>query len=466
MKNPVGRVFAASILIFVLAVIPAFGQGFAHKLIHPDAIGGSLVGTHLDGLVSMSTMGPGLEFFMRYNVSPRVFITLGTGIASIYDGFLVVDNFKQTLFPTLDFRLGVNLIQNSSFTPLLYCGIQGFGWKSEVGSFNSDQYWDASVFGGGGVEYAFNDQWAFRVTGDYRYIFTTDADVNNVHWVAKMGLTYNLQPRMTGPREEIEYPVGEGELALDDLFREIDSTGDTAEDDALAMLFSPDTESGTEGVASSSDDLPSFDEIFEDISMPEESGTDVESIQPVYADAEVNDLLTQIRDLREEMDRRMRQIEQLQEQVRSNERSIAEVSGRMAGSLTGAGSFGVADVSDFKRNYEAALQKFYSKQYQQAIREFNSLLTSNPDHRLASNCQYWIGETYNAMGQYGEAVDAFNAVLRYKTSYKLDDALLMSGLCYLKLGDRATARENFQALVSRYPDSEYAPKAMRYLGRL
>ena len=462
MKKPVGSVFAAPILIFVLAVIPAFGQGFADRLTHPDAVGGSLVGTHLDGLETMTSMGPGLEFFMRYNVSPRVFVSVGTGIGSIYDGMFAVDNFKQTLFPTLDLRVGVNLIENSSFTPFLYGGIQGFGWKADIAGFETDQEWDASVFGGGGIEYTFNDQWGFHFTGDYRYIFTTDANVNNAHWVAKMGVTYALQPRMTGPREEIEYPVGEGELALDDLFREIDATGDTTEDDALALLFAPETESDTGGT----DELPSFDEIFEDISMPEESGTDVEAIQPVYADAEVNDLLQQIADLRDEMDRRMRQIESLQEQVRSNERSIAEVSGRMAGSLTGAGSFGVADASGFKQNYEAALQKFYSKQYQQAIREFSGLLATNPDHRLASNCQYWIGETYNAMGEYGQAVDAFNAVLRYKSSYKLDDALLMNGLCYLKLGDRATARENFQTLVSRYPDSEYAPKAMRYLGRL
>lgn len=460
MNKQAGSMFAASILIFALAVIPAFGQGFAERLTRPDAIGGSLVGTHLDGLESMSSMGPGLEFFMRYNVNPRVFVSVGTGIGSIYDGILAVDNFKQTLFPTLDVRVGFNLIQNGKFTPFLYGGIQGFGWKADVAGVETNQEWDASVLGGGGMEFIFNDQWAFHFTGDYRYILTTDADVNNAHWVAKMGVTYALQPRMSGPREEMEYPVGEGELALDDLFREIDDTGNSTEDDALALLFSPETDAG------GSDELPSFDEIFEDISMPEESGTNVESLQPAYADEEVSDLLQQVADLRAEMDRRMRQIEQLQEQVRSNERSIAEVSGRMAGSLTGAGSFGVTDASDFKQNYEAALQRFYSKQYQQAIREFSGLLTSNPDHRLASNCQYWIGETYNAMGEYGQAVDAFNAVLQYKTSYKLDDALLMNGLCYLKLGDRATARENFQTLVSRYPDSEYAPKAMRYLGRL
>ena len=63
-------------------------------------------------------------------------------------------------------------------------------------------------------------------------------------------------------------------------------------------------------------------------------------------------------------------------------------------------------------------------------------------------------------------MNAFQAVMNYRRSYKFDDALLMSGLCYMRLGDPIMARENFQQLVSRYPESEYAPKAMRYLGQL
>ncbi|MCJ7813222.1 tetratricopeptide repeat protein, partial [bacterium] len=72
----------------------------------------------------------------------------------------------------------------------------------------------------------------------------------------------------------------------------------------------------------------------------------------------------------------------------------------------------------------------------------------------------------NALQEYADAINAFRSVMQYQSSYKFDDALLMSGICYMKLGDNLTARDNFQQLVSRFPDSEYAPKAMRYLGRL
>jgi len=70
------------------------------------------------------------------------------------------------------------------------------------------------------------------------------------------------------------------------------------------------------------------------------------------------------------------------------------------------------------------------------------------------------------MGQYQKAIAAFNSVLHYTRSYKLDDALIMNGIIHLKLGNKTMARENFQELISKYPDSEYASKAMRYLGRL
>jgi tol-pal system protein YbgF len=106
------------------------------------------------------------------------------------------------------------------------------------------------------------------------------------------------------------------------------------------------------------------------------------------------------------------------------------------------------------------------KSYGEAIDALQSLASSNPTHMLASNCHYWMGECYNAMGNYRKAIDEFQSVMAYRQSYKFADALIMSGLCYLKMGENATARSKFQELIDKYPDSEYAPKAMRYLGRL
>lgn len=452
----------ATALFLVCAVMPSHGQSVFDKILQPDAVGGSFVATHLDGLGEASAAGPGLNLFLKYNIAPKFFLRIGTGIHTIYDDVLTYNLFKSTLFPVVNMDVGYELISDSPFAPYILVGLQAFGFKSTVGSFTSDTYYDGGISAGLGFRYQFNDQWAVHAGGQYRYIFTATSDPKPKHWIAQAGVSYALKPPDPGQREEIEYPLGEGEIALDDLFREEtdepgseqdildelfgESPGESSpEDDALALLFQPEEESST----------------AENTPMTEFNPDD-------YSNAEVSDLITRIQTLQMSMEDRLQQIESLQSQVRANERAIAAITGRVAGDYASipGGSFGVMDASAFKENYEAGLQQFYDKQYREAIRIFSGLMTSNPDHRLASNCDYWIGECFNAMGEYRNALDSFGKVMNYRTSYKFDDALLMSGLCYLKMGDRITARENFQELVSRFPDSEYAPKAMRYLGRL
>ncbi len=427
------------VLLCVILFTSLKGQGF--RLTQPAAIGVSFVATHLDGMPEMTDVGPGLELFIKYNISPRLFIAPAIGVSTITDGTLTMENFRMTLLPAVELKAGINLTEGSSFLPFVYVGAHAFGSKTTVSvpplpSFTTETVYDGGAFAGGGLQYSFSEQWAFHIMGDYRYNFTETGDPKSKFWVAKAGLTYSPQPRRAIPsREEIEYPLDENELSLDDLFREDTSGGRSDEEEALALLFQTENES---------------------MSTRTEETT--------YPDTEVGRLMKKIDDLKNEMDQRQNQIDGLENLVRAHEQALAEVTGRMAGEATG--SFGVLNAEGFTRNYEQGLQKFYDRQYNDAILIFKGLLTSNPDHRLASNCQYWIGESYNALQQYREAINAFRNVLQYQSSYKFDDALLMSGICYMKLGDHVTARDNFQQLVSRFPDSEYAPKAMRYLGRL
>jgi len=421
------------IIVFLLMVGAAnvMGQGF--KLTQPNAIGGSFVATHLDGLGESSSAGPGLNLFLKYNISPQFFLTMGTGVHKIYDGTLSSDAFNTTLFPIFELKAGYNIIREAQFSPYVFAGLTGFGWKDES---KDERYYDGGILFGGGFQYAFDNQWAIHASGDYRYIVTETADnvPKSKHWVAKAGLTYALAPKTSKRGEEIEYPLGEGELSLGDLFREepIDvASSDVGEEDALSLLFNPE-EAGS--------------------SAPEEV---------IYANTEVGQLNKKVDLMKMDIEQRLSKIDELKNQVDNNEKAIAGMTGQYAGS-----SFGVISPQQFKSNYEEALQKFYSRKYNDAIRQLNGLLSSNPDHRLASNCQYWIGESYNAKGNYSAALEAFKSVMRYKKSYKFDDAMLMTGICYMKMGNNSTAKDNFQNLVNKYPDSEYAAKAMRYIGRL
>lgn len=122
--------------------------------------------------------------------------------------------------------------------------------------------------------------------------------------------------------------------------------------------------------------------------------------------------------------------------------------------------------ASFSRAYEEALSQFYAKRYSDAIAQFNTLLAQFPDHSLASNCVYWIGESYFGSGNYREAADAFNRVFSYSRSLKKDDALLMLGRSHLQLNQREEARQAFDRLIKEYPTSEFVGKAEQWLSRM
>jgi len=425
-----------------------YGQNFS--LTRPDDIGGSFVGTRQDqGQIGSSGMGPGLEMFLKYNLSKSAYLKTGLGIGSIYDNMFSWENVKVSLVPSFDLLLGYNLSKTSNFVPFVFGGVTAHRWTATAmlpsgGSYTSDSYYDGGIVAGGGFEFPVSDNWKMHASADYRYILSSAADDKPQYYAVKTGFSYS--PQKNGTRkyegEEIEYPLDNNELSyLDDLF-ELNGDGGAADDepsseeDALALLFQPEAaESGTSEIN--------------------------------YPDTEVGRLMAKINMLRNEMDNKMKKIETLENQVAANEKAISSLeSGQGQYMPAEQGSFGVSSSDEFKRNYESALQKFYARQYNDAIRILKNLLVTNPDNRLASNCQYWIGECYNAMGRYQDAIQAFNNVMRYRTSYKFDDALIMTGMIHLKMGDNQTARQQFEELVNRYPDSEYINKALRYLGQL
>jgi tol-pal system protein YbgF len=120
----------------------------------------------------------------------------------------------------------------------------------------------------------------------------------------------------------------------------------------------------------------------------------------------------------------------------------------------------------FSKAYEEALSQFYAKRYTEAIAQFNTLIAQFPDHSLASNCVYWVGEAYFGSGNYRDAVNAFNRVLSYPRSLKKDDALLMLGRAHLQLNQRDEARQAFDRLIKEFPTSEFVAKAEEWLSRM
>jgi len=104
--------------------------------------------------------------------------------------------------------------------------------------------------------------------------------------------------------------------------------------------------------------------------------------------------------------------------------------------------------------YKTALEAYFDGNYKNAIRYFEKLISVDDSHELSDNAQYWIGESYFALGQYEDAMGTFELVLTYPQSNKNDYAQFKIGLCLLKLDKRNQASAAFQSFLNSYPESE------------
>jgi tol-pal system protein YbgF len=119
----------------------------------------------------------------------------------------------------------------------------------------------------------------------------------------------------------------------------------------------------------------------------------------------------------------------------------------------------------YSERYHETLALFHERRYQEAIAGFEDLLSRDINHQLSDNAQYWIGESYYALGRYNEAIIAFEKVYTFPQSNKNDYAQFKIGQCYYKIGNRERASQEFQQLIDTYPDSELVPRARNYLAQ-
>ena len=121
---------------------------------------------------------------------------------------------------------------------------------------------------------------------------------------------------------------------------------------------------------------------------------------------------------------------------------------------------------EIKASYEAALKDYYDGKYDQAVGEFTEIIMISPKSDLADNAQYWIGECYYSMENYGHSLGEFQKVFSYPDTDKDDDAQLKIAYCYLKMGDRERGVEEIKKFLSDFPNSEFVPGAREKLREL
>ncbi len=97
---------------------------------------------------------------------------------------------------------------------------------------------------------------------------------------------------------------------------------------------------------------------------------------------------------------------------------------------------------------------------------FERFLEQNPEHPLADNALYWIGETWYAKSLWLKAARVFGEVVtRFPRGNKVPDAMLKTALCYDRLGEVQLSREVLGQLSRLYPASPAGEQARDRLQR-
>jgi tol-pal system protein YbgF len=102
--------------------------------------------------------------------------------------------------------------------------------------------------------------------------------------------------------------------------------------------------------------------------------------------------------------------------------------------------------------YHDAFKLLQDGDYAGAERAFKTFVQKNPQHPLAGNAQYWLGETYYARRDYQNAMVSFAEGYKvYKTSGKGPDNLLKLGITLAVLNKKQEACAVFSRFNQDYP---------------
>ncbi len=430
-----------SLLIVALVIAQhAFAQDEAKS--SNLGIGMNLGFQKLFGDEDPTWFAPAGEFMAKFLVNDRFNISMGLGYGLLWDHYF--ERKFETNLITGDIKANINLLSPGKINPYLSLGLGVFNFSykqlkpSAKGNkaLEGNRYYDGSLILGGGLEYMMSPKLGIDVFADYRHTTGDDLDGytfgnKDGYFNSRAGVTYYMSPRRLSPVPSNEDLMASNKLEMEDM-----------SDAGLPE-------------ASNSGNLSMFEAKLDKL---DKSDTGFSMEQYVRLKSRVDELTQLIKE-------KESALEDLHMNLDLKNQRIADLESELQRTPSSAGaSYG--DVSGFSQGYEEALRKFYAHDYDSAIEEFTNLREQFPHHRLASNCDYWIGECYFGKGDYTQAAAAFQRVFNYENSYKKDDATIMLGRSYYNMQDLNTAKTFFQELLDNYPDSEYVGKAKSWLGKI
>jgi tol-pal system protein YbgF len=110
-----------------------------------------------------------------------------------------------------------------------------------------------------------------------------------------------------------------------------------------------------------------------------------------------------------------------------------------------------------KTLYDASYLDLSRRNYDLALSGFQEYLRLFPQSELADNAQYWIGEIYYARNDYERALKEFLRVeANYPAGRKVPAALLKAGYCLQELRRQADAKQIYEKIRQKYPQTQEA----------
>ncbi|WP_417667637.1 tol-pal system protein YbgF [Roseibium sp.] len=115
---------------------------------------------------------------------------------------------------------------------------------------------------------------------------------------------------------------------------------------------------------------------------------------------------------------------------------------------------GLSLGGDPRTDYDRAYSSAVNGHYDVAEDGFRAFVETYPDHRLAANAQYWLGESLLAQGNYRDAADAFLKIYTENPgNEKGPDSLLKLGVALNGLGEADAACATFAELLNKFPSA-------------
>jgi len=143
-----------------------------------------------------------------------------------------------------------------------------------------------------------------------------------------------------------------------------------------------------------------------------------------------------------------------------------ETLGGVGGAAPGGAVVPASGASE-QATYDAGMAALRGGSYDKAISAFREVVTNYPTGDLASNAQFWIGESYYTKGDLESAITAYRKVLAdWPDSRKAPDAMVKLGFSLSDIKRTSEARTTLEEVVRKYPGTNSAQLAADRLKRL